>query len=146
MRPMNEAPRDKTRILVKRKVFHYVSAPEQAISGYSHVGDRWEECWWDTRDQGSGPQWQPWSGSYHTFSTDSFGDADAHGWMPVSWCEDGYNNVLATIARALGAFGNPALSAVINQQFQSMDNIQLIGAINDGLLAIADDLARGPER
>lgn len=148
MRPMNEAPRDRTRILIKRKVYLYETHRVKGFqdSRWEHAGDRWEECWWDTRDTGSGPRWQPWSGNYRVSSTDSFGDADAHGWMPVSWCEDGYSNVLATIARSLGAFGNSALAAVINQQVQSLDNIQLIGAINEGLLAIADDLTRGPER
>lgn len=87
MLSMDTAPRDRTRILIKTKLYHY----ERLVFGYFHSGEQWLECWWDENYEGmakndSGTfiaikgRWTPWAGSYHTYSTQFI---DPLGWAPV---------------------------------------------------------------
>lgn len=100
VRPMSEAPRDGTRILLRYVVFHYrrptkeelgrVSDPQyrrmlSRQSSWMPDGSKWEECRWiDDRDRtGSPPHWEPWEGNPRTRTTHHISPKDCLGWMEL---------------------------------------------------------------
>lgn len=101
MRPMSEAPRDGTRILLKYVMLHYrkptreellrVEAGElrrmasQLGATWMPSGEKWEECFWrdETEATGSPPHWEPWAGSFKTFTTHHIAERHALGWVEL---------------------------------------------------------------
>lgn len=65
--PMETAPTDGTRVLVRDEVWHYVDGR------WLKVGHQWVEAWHD------GERWQEWCGTKRTKSTNSV--------KPTAWAE-----------------------------------------------------------
>lgn len=86
MRPMETAPRDGTRIIVKCVTLAYKGGGHcHPVYGYYAVtGEAWQEIWFD------GAKWQPWLGSKYTTSTAAMPDNQnwVLGWQPRELLEE----------------------------------------------------------
>ena len=84
MNPMETAPQDGTRILLKFWPYHYQGSPARWSSGYFRTPEpKWEECRWVPAWMGSEGHWQPWTGKETTTTTEHIRPVDTIGWMPV---------------------------------------------------------------
>lgn len=84
VRPMDSAPRDRTRILVRvaqlsTVLFDSQPGPREPYGWFKLVGWAWTECWFD------GEKWQPWSGRYEVRSTEAWPDRFEYvsGWSEL---------------------------------------------------------------
>lgn len=82
MNPMNTAPRDGTRVLIKTKTMGW-----SADKGRNVVtGDKWVEARW-AKDLSGQERWVEWCGNPETHTT---GDIVPLGWAPLPPDEDGF--------------------------------------------------------
>lgn len=78
--PMDSAPKDGTRVLLRYYPRYYSFKREQ----YERAGPIWQECRWrsDRARTGSDPHWEPWLGDSRLNTTAFIGEADAIEWLP----------------------------------------------------------------
>jgi hypothetical protein len=75
MRPMETAPRDGTRVLIKNALQYYNDRTHK----FEHVGSAWIECWFNKG------YWHRWCGSITRWTTDPITPL---GWAPLPGEED----------------------------------------------------------
>lgn len=78
--PMDTAPRNGKRILLKYNTYHY----SRFGMTYVMTGQKWEECYW-VRNFFAGPNqpegsWMPWTGDINIHSTGHIRERDALAW------------------------------------------------------------------
>lgn len=74
MQPMDTAPKDGTRILIKTTVFAWNRLRHENLC----EGEKWVEAWWST-DTGGQLGWLIWCGSPRTLTTERLTPL---GWAP----------------------------------------------------------------
>lgn len=75
-RPMDTAPRDGTRVIVKAVTFAWDSGTCQHVA----TGSRYVEAWWADGFGGDEAGWREWCGNERTLSTE--GRLTTLGWIP----------------------------------------------------------------
>lgn len=90
IRPMAQAPRTGTTILLLYRPQHYWAGK------WHPTGTKWEQCrWMDNPESGSKPHWEPWCGSPKITTTQHIEEEDCLGWMPLPQSElDELNNLI----------------------------------------------------
>jgi hypothetical protein len=78
MRPMSEAPRDGTRILL----CYYHRLYDHRTREYLRYESKWEECRYLPDAQGNPDRWNSWCGSENATSSLSITESDCLGWLP----------------------------------------------------------------
>ena len=76
LQPMDTAPRDGRRIIVKALTFAWDTDVCQHVA----TGDRYVEAWWTKGIGGDKEGWRAWCGNARTHSTE--GRLIALGWIP----------------------------------------------------------------
>lgn len=74
-KPMETAPKDGTRVLIKAVTFAWNTNVCQHVA----TGEKWVEAWW-AKGLSNEPCWQEWCGNESTFSTGG-------QLMALAWCE-----------------------------------------------------------
>lgn len=79
--PMESAPRDGTRILLKYWPKHYKGYPY--ASWQRTPEPKWVEVWWVDKENGwgSGPHWEEWTGDPRSNSSQHMREEDCIGWL-----------------------------------------------------------------
>lgn len=88
MRPMSEAPRDGTRILLKYWPRHYtrlVGKNRFERLGWHRIPQpKWEEFRYRVSEfDGDRHRWEEWTGDERCSSTNHVSEADCIGWLPL---------------------------------------------------------------